>query len=124
MIAALKDYTYMVRHSPNCPKRFEVRLSGLALLVSFSNGPKLRNGDAIGYGDTADEAAANALASLALSRPDRAPPPADETEAILEIIGHLGAALIQTVPSDDQIIMGHVKSAHDLACQLRRRLAK
>jgi hypothetical protein len=62
MIEALKDQTYMVRHSPNCPKRFEVRLTGMALLVSMVGGPQMRPGDDVGYGDTADEAAANALA--------------------------------------------------------------
>ena len=32
--------------------------------------------------------------------------------AIEEALAHLGAALMQTVPSDDQIIMDHVKAAH------------
>lgn len=68
MIEALKDRTYMVRHSPNCPKRFEVRLTGLALLVSMGRGP-LMKGDAVGYGDTADEAAANALAAAQSTTP-------------------------------------------------------
>lgn len=62
MIEALKDRTYMVRHNPNCPKRFEVRLTGMGLLVSMIRGPQLQNGDAVGYGDTVDEAAADALA--------------------------------------------------------------
>lgn len=66
MIAALADRTYMVRYSPNCSKRFEVRLSGMGLLVSMQGWPwpQLKQGDAVGYGDTADEAAANALAAL------------------------------------------------------------
>lgn len=39
-----------------------------------------------------------------------------EQEAILlQIIGHLGAAIVQSIPSDDQIIMGHVGDAHKLA---------
>lgn len=63
MIEALKDRTYMVRHNPNCPKRFEVRLTGAALLAAFSS-VKMRYGDAVGYGDTAEEAAANALAAM------------------------------------------------------------
>lgn len=62
MIDALHDCTYMVRHNPNCPKRFEVRLSGMGLLAAMGTGPGLKLGDAIGYGDTADEAAANAIA--------------------------------------------------------------
>ena len=37
-----------------------------------------------------------------------------------QIVGHLGAALIQALPSDDQIIMGHVKDAYDLAVGLPR----
>ena len=65
MIEALKDRTYMVRHSPNCPKRFEVRLTGMGLLVSMQVSgayylPQCLD-DAVGYGDTAAEAAANAL---------------------------------------------------------------
>jgi hypothetical protein len=72
MIDALKDRTYMVRHSPNCPKRFEVRLTGMALLMSFADGPRrMQYRDVLGYGDTADEAAANALASE-ISLRDRA----------------------------------------------------
>ncbi|MDY0242184.1 MAG: hypothetical protein RBR34_08405 [Rhodospirillaceae bacterium] len=34
------------------------------------------------------------------------------TKHIEEAIAHLGAALSQTIPSDDQIIMGHVRDAH------------
>jgi hypothetical protein len=72
MIEALKDRTYMVRHSPNCPKRFEVRLTGLGLLIEASRSfAQLKQSDAIGYGDTADEAAANALAALSQSSIDR-----------------------------------------------------
>ena len=44
-----------------------------------------------------------------------APSPVD---ILQEIVGHLGSALIQTVPSDDQIIIGHVRSAHELATLL------
>lgn len=39
---------------------------------------------------------------------------------LLEVIGHLGAALIQQAPSDDKIIMDHVRDAHDIAVQVRR----
>ena len=28
--------------------------------------------------------------------------------------GHLGAALVQSIPADDQIIMDHVKAAYEL----------
>jgi hypothetical protein len=74
MIEALKDMTYMVRHNRNCPKAFEVRLTGSGLLAKFSwLGTISRqygrhepiDNDDIGYGDTADEAAANALATRA-----------------------------------------------------------
>lgn len=36
-------------------------------------------------------------------------------QALLEIAGHLGAADTQSVPSDDQIIMDHVREAYALA---------
>jgi hypothetical protein len=72
MIDALKDQTYMVRHNPNCPKAFEVRLSGLGLLAKFEwlgtisaqygrHQPATR--DDVGYGDTLEEAAENALSA-------------------------------------------------------------
>jgi hypothetical protein len=40
--------------------------------------------------------------------------------ALDEAIAHLGAALIQSLPSDDQIIMGHVKTAHDILTVISR----
>lgn len=47
------------------------------------------------------------------------------TEArLLEIIGHLGAAVIQRAPSDDQIIMDHVQDAYELALKLCRDIAE
>lgn len=42
------------------------------------------------------------------------------SEMLLEIIGHLGAAKMQTLPSDDQIIAEHIRSAYDLALMLHR----
>lgn len=33
-------------------------------------------------------------------------------EVIVDIYGELGAALAQTIPSDDRIIMGHILEAH------------
>jgi hypothetical protein len=42
-----------------------------------------------------------------------------ETE-LTEIIAHLGAAIIQALPTDDKIIMDHVKAAHELAKVVRR----
>jgi hypothetical protein len=38
----------------------------------------------------------------------------EASDRIREAYSHLGAALMQTAPSDDQIIMGHVRSAHEL----------
>lgn len=43
-----------------------------------------------------------------------------EAEPLLEVIGHLGAALIQTVPSDDPIIIEHIRAAHRIALDLHR----
>lgn len=48
--------------------------------------------------------------------------PASVEALLLEIIGHLGASIIQSVPTDDQIIMDHVKVAHELAKAARRQL--
>jgi hypothetical protein len=45
---------------------------------------------------------------------------AGPNDAMLEIIGHLGAALMQATPTDDAIIIGHIKSAHLLALELHR----
>ena len=39
-------------------------------------------------------------------------------ELALEILGHLGAALCQCIPSDDQIIVGHIRDAKDLVSKL------
>jgi hypothetical protein len=50
--------------------------------------------------------------------PSIAPNAADEH--LLEIIAHLGAVLIQTAPTDDKIIIDHVRSAHRLALDIRR----
>lgn len=36
-------------------------------------------------------------------------------EDLLKIIGHLGAAETQSLPSDDQIIMNHVRAALEAA---------
>lgn len=47
----------------------------------------------------------------------RAPKP---TDMLHEIMGHLGAAVSQSSPSDDQIIMDHVKAAHELVTLLWR----
>lgn len=64
MIDALRNQTYMVRHNPNCPKPFEVRLTGLGLLASLVwRAPN--DGDDKGYGDTIEEAAENALMARA-----------------------------------------------------------
>lgn len=68
--------------------------------------------------DRHDREYALRLARAALAAHRRTP--AGNADKLTEIIGHLGAVLIQTIPSDDQIIIGHVRDAHELACQLRR----
>jgi hypothetical protein len=42
-------------------------------------------------------------------------------DELSEIIGHLGAAIIQSCDKDDQIIMDHVKAAHEIAKIVRRK---
>lgn len=37
-----------------------------------------------------------------------------DIKCIEEAAAHLGAALMQSIPADDQIIMGHVRDAHEL----------
>lgn len=44
----------------------------------------------------------------------------DFNESLLEIIGELGAAIGQSAPSDDPIIMEHIRSAYTQAIALRR----
>ncbi len=44
------------------------------------------------------------------------------TDKLVQIIGHLGAALMQESSSDDKIIMGHVRDACQLATNLRAEL--
>lgn len=65
MIDCLRSETYMVRHNPNCPKAFEVRLTGAGIACNFW--PRLIRApaDDVGYGDTAEEAGINALAARA-----------------------------------------------------------
>lgn len=36
-------------------------------------------------------------------------------QALLEIAGHLGAVLVQAIPSDDKIIIDHVREASQIA---------
>ncbi len=47
-------------------------------------------------------------------------PPVAAIDLLDEIIGHLGAANIMAIPSDDHIITAHVKAAYELARVLRR----
>lgn len=54
--------TYVVQHSPNCPSPFLVRLVGYRKGVIDMLLPR-QSGDAIGYGKSLSEAAANAMDS-------------------------------------------------------------
>lgn len=42
-------------------------------------------------------------------------------DELSEIIGHLGSAIVQACDKDDQIIMDHVKAAHEIAKIVRRK---
>lgn len=45
-------------------------------------------------------------------------------DRIEEAFAHLAGALMQAIPSDDQIIIGHMRDAHDLLqAELRERRA-
>ena len=45
-------------------------------------------------------------------------------EQALEATSHLGAALIQSIPSDDQIIMGHVAAAKKITSSIYNMLLR
>ncbi|MDB5616119.1 hypothetical protein [Tardiphaga sp.] len=60
---------------------------------------------------------------MTLHSPSIAPSIGHE-DTLLEIIAHLGAALIQADYTDDQIIIGHIRSAHRLALDLREEAAR
>lgn len=53
---------------------------------------------------------------MAQSSPSIAP--AQNADALLELVGHLGAALIQSNKIMDPIVRDHVQSAHRLALDL------
>ncbi len=54
-MADLREYTYMVRHNPNCPSPFEVRTGGDAFMVAAD---ERRN--FVSYGKTLEDAMAAA----------------------------------------------------------------
>jgi hypothetical protein len=64
-----------------------------------------------------------AEAQAALPAPAKASTPELKPwrDELSEIIGHLGSAITQSVASDDQIIMDHVKAAHEIAKIVRRK---
>lgn len=47
----------------------------------------------------------------------------DIPTALEDAQAHLAAALLQTVPVDDETIMGHVRSAHAILRDVRRQLS-
>ncbi|WP_320196273.1 hypothetical protein RMR10_004395 [Agrobacterium rosae] len=67
----LKDITYAVQHSPNCPAKFLVRLVGKSGVIDLKpyGGPftfmKNETTDILGFGKTIDEAIDKALAAAA-----------------------------------------------------------
>lgn len=57
--------THQVRYNPNCAKRFEVRLVGAGVI---DGKPARQSRDRIGYGDTLEEAAEEALCQASFIR--------------------------------------------------------
>ena len=51
---------------------------------------------------------------------ERSPSLVPVDDPLVEIIAHLGAALMQSEPKDDPIIIDHVRTAHQLALDLKR----
>jgi hypothetical protein len=48
------------------------------------------------------------------------PSTAGQQDQLREVVAHLGSALDQSDYTDDQIIIGHLRSAHDLALNALR----
>jgi hypothetical protein len=59
-LSRLSETTYEVRHNPNCPKRFEVRLCGKSGTVGCD-----QRGNIVGHGNTLADAVATALRTAA-----------------------------------------------------------
>jgi hypothetical protein len=57
-------------------------------------------------------------------RPSASIVPDMDIDPLYEIVGHLGAILIQADRDDDSIIIEHVRTAHQLAIDLYRRAAR
>jgi hypothetical protein len=55
----MDQLTYVVEHNPNCYKKFKVRLCGKHYRIDSK--PDRESLDVIGYGDTFEEAAQEAL---------------------------------------------------------------
>jgi hypothetical protein len=60
VLERLKETTYVVEHSPRCPKPYLVRLVG-AEKGCIDKLPRWKTADALGYGQTLDEAAEKAF---------------------------------------------------------------
>lgn len=69
--------------------------------------------------DNANHAGEVAVLRAAKALDEKRLGPVSADTVLLEIIGHLGAAISQSIPSDDQIIVGHIREAHNLAKMLR-----
>ena len=55
----LSKRTYVVRHSPNCPMPFEVRLCGRRGYIDMEH--RSKTGDYVGYGKTLKEAVSQVI---------------------------------------------------------------
>jgi predicted small metal-binding protein len=73
------------------------------------------NGQDQGASPDGDRAVVNGAASVSALRAS-----VPSAELLDEIVAHLGAAISQSIPTDDQRIMEHVRAAHGLASILRR----
>lgn len=48
----------------------------------------------------------------------------DFIDRIVDVYGHLSAAIVQSLPSDDQIIIGHIQDALDIIEGVYRELVQ
>lgn len=70
--------------------------------------------------DNGNHAGEQAVLKMAAALNEKPLQPVPATDTLYEIMSHLGAAVSQTIPSDDQIIANHVRQAHALATMLWR----
>ena len=83
---------------------------------AYGTAPALGDGgEGVALPLAGDRAVVNGAASVSA-----VPASVPSASLLDEIVGHLGAAISQSLPTDDQRIMEHVRAAYDYARIIRR----